>query len=168
MAQSVKNLPAVRETWVQSLGWEDPLEKEMATHSSILAWRIPMDRGTWWTTVHEVTESDTTERLSTAQHGVYASMHSPFISSSPSSLPLWLVSPFSMSASPRLLCEQDHQCHPSRFPYMCVNIQSLFFFFWLTSLCLIGSRFIHLIRTVSRILMAMLACLSVLKTPEFF
>ena len=37
----VKNLPAVQETWVQSLGQEDPLEKEMATHSSILAWRIP-------------------------------------------------------------------------------------------------------------------------------
>ena len=36
----VKNLPAIQETWVQSLGWEDPLEKEMATHSSILAWRI--------------------------------------------------------------------------------------------------------------------------------
>ena len=41
MAQLVKNLPAMRETWVRSLGWEDPLEKEMATHSSILAWRIP-------------------------------------------------------------------------------------------------------------------------------
>ena len=41
MTQLVKNLPAVRETWVRSLGWEDPLEKEMATHSSILAWRIP-------------------------------------------------------------------------------------------------------------------------------
>ena len=37
----VKNLPVLQETWVQSLGWEDPLEKEMATHSSILAWRIP-------------------------------------------------------------------------------------------------------------------------------
>ena len=37
----VKNLPAVQETWVRSLGWEDPLEKGMATHSSILAWRIP-------------------------------------------------------------------------------------------------------------------------------
>ena len=37
----VKNLPAVQESWVRSLGWEDPLEKEMATHSSILAWRIP-------------------------------------------------------------------------------------------------------------------------------
>ena len=41
VAQQVKNLPAIRETWVQSLGWEDPLEKEKATHSSILAWRIP-------------------------------------------------------------------------------------------------------------------------------
>ena len=40
MAQTVKRLPAVRETRVQSLGWEDPLEKEMATHSSILAWKI--------------------------------------------------------------------------------------------------------------------------------
>ena len=41
VAQMVKNPPAMHETWVQSLGWEDPLEKEMATHSSILAWRIP-------------------------------------------------------------------------------------------------------------------------------
>ena len=41
MDQAVKNLPAMQETWVQSLGWEDPLEKEMATHSSILAWEIP-------------------------------------------------------------------------------------------------------------------------------
>ena len=41
MAQTVKNLPAMQETWVQSLGQEDPLEKGMATHSSILAWRAP-------------------------------------------------------------------------------------------------------------------------------
>ena len=41
MAQVVKNLPTMHETQVQSLGWEDPLEKEMATHPSILAWRIP-------------------------------------------------------------------------------------------------------------------------------
>ena len=41
VAQTVKNLPAVRETWVRSLGWGDPLEEGMATHSSILAWRIP-------------------------------------------------------------------------------------------------------------------------------
>ena len=41
MAQMVKNLPTMQETWVRSLGWEDPLEKGMATHPSILAWRIP-------------------------------------------------------------------------------------------------------------------------------
>ena len=41
MAQTVKNLPVMQEGWVQSLGWEDPLEEEMVTHSSILAWRIP-------------------------------------------------------------------------------------------------------------------------------
>ena len=41
MAQMVKNPPAIQETWVWSLGWQDPLEKAMATHSSILAWRIP-------------------------------------------------------------------------------------------------------------------------------
>ena len=41
MAQMIKNLPAMQETWIQSLGWEDPLEKEMTTHSIILVWRIP-------------------------------------------------------------------------------------------------------------------------------
>ena len=46
-AQMVKNPPGMRETWVQSLGWEDPLEEVMATLSNILAWRIPMDRGVW-------------------------------------------------------------------------------------------------------------------------
>ena len=46
----VKNLPAMRETWVQSLGWEDPLEEGMAIHSSITAWRIPLDRGAWQAT----------------------------------------------------------------------------------------------------------------------
>ena len=57
VAQTVKNPPAIRETWVQSLSWEDPLEKGMATHSSILAWRIPMDRGAWQATVHRVAKS---------------------------------------------------------------------------------------------------------------
>ena len=48
MAQMLKNLPAMQEIQVQFLGQEDPLEKEMATHSSILAWRIPMEKGAWW------------------------------------------------------------------------------------------------------------------------
>ena len=49
----------MQETLVQFLGWEDPLEEDVATHSSILAWRIPMDRGTWWATVHGVAKSQT-------------------------------------------------------------------------------------------------------------
>ena len=66
LAQMVKNLPAMQETWVRSLGWEDPLEEGMATHFSILARRIPMDRGGWQTIVHGVAKvSDMTERLST-------------------------------------------------------------------------------------------------------
>ena len=65
MAQRVKNPPAMRETWVQSLGREDLLEEGMATHCSILAWRICMDRGAWGATVLGVTESVVTELLST-------------------------------------------------------------------------------------------------------
>ena len=49
-AQTVKNLPAMWETWVQFLGQEDPLEEEMTTHSSILAWRIPINGGAWQAT----------------------------------------------------------------------------------------------------------------------
>ena len=60
VAQMVKNLLAVQETWVQPLGQENPLEKEMATHSSNVAWEIPR-AGAWWATVHGVTESDMTE-----------------------------------------------------------------------------------------------------------
>ena len=59
VAQMVKNLPAMRETWIQSLSWEDPLEEGMATHSSVLAWKFPMDKGAWWATVHEVAKSRT-------------------------------------------------------------------------------------------------------------
>ena len=47
----------MRETWVHSLDWEDSLEEGMAIHSSILAWRISVDRGTWWATVHGVAKS---------------------------------------------------------------------------------------------------------------
>ena len=64
ITQRVKNPPAMWETWVRFLGWEDPLEEGMATHSSISAWRIPMDREAWRTTVHGVAKSQT--QLSTA------------------------------------------------------------------------------------------------------
>ena len=59
VAQMVKNPPAMWETWVRSLGWEDSLEEGMATHSSILAWKIFMDRGAGWATVHGVAKSRT-------------------------------------------------------------------------------------------------------------
>ena len=57
VAQMVKSSPAMQETWVRFLGWEDPLEEEMATNSGIPAWRIPMDRGAWRGTVHGVAKS---------------------------------------------------------------------------------------------------------------
>ena len=68
----VKNPPAMWETWVRSLAQEHPLEEGMATHSSILAWKIPMDRGAWRATVHGGRkELDTTEQLSTAHSDKY-------------------------------------------------------------------------------------------------
>ena len=67
MPQTVKHLPAMQETRVPSLGWEDPLEKEMATHFSSLTWRIPMDRRAWQATVHGVKkELDKTKQLNLA------------------------------------------------------------------------------------------------------
>ena len=67
VALVVKNQPAMQEqqeTWVQSLGQEDPLEEGLATHSSVLPWRISMDRGAWWATVHGATELNTAEGTS--------------------------------------------------------------------------------------------------------
>ena len=71
-AQMVKNPPAMRDSWVRSLGWEDPLEEGMATCSSIFSWRIPMDRGVWWMTVHGVAKSRTW--LGTAQQCTFTSL----------------------------------------------------------------------------------------------
>ena len=63
VAQRLKHLPAMRETWVRSLGREDPLEKEMATHSSILAWRIPWTKSLVGYSPQGRKKSDTAERL---------------------------------------------------------------------------------------------------------
>ena len=54
VAQTVKSLPAMQETWVRFLNQKDPMKKEIATHSSTLTWRIPMDGGAWQATVHGV------------------------------------------------------------------------------------------------------------------
>ena len=68
----VKTLPAMQETWVQSLGWEDPLEKEMVTQLRYSCLENPTDRGAWWATVHRIDrkESDTTEQL--RQHKLFS------------------------------------------------------------------------------------------------
>ena len=63
MVQRLKHLPAMWETWVRSLGWEDPLEKEMATYSSILAWKIPWTEELGGLQSTGCKESDTTEQL---------------------------------------------------------------------------------------------------------
>ena len=70
--QIVKNPPAVLETLVRSLSWEDPLEEGLAMHSSILAWRMSMDIGAWWGTDDGIAESDT-EQLT--KHSVWASRY---------------------------------------------------------------------------------------------
>ena len=83
-----------QETWVQPLGQENPLEEEMTTHFSILTWRIPMDRGAWWATVHRVTKSHTWLK----QHSstILLNLHNPVITilwriiqSSQRALELW-------------------------------------------------------------------------------
>ena len=68
MAKSVKNPPALQETWVRSLGWEDPLEKGMATHSSISAWRIPWTGRPGRLQYMALEESDVSERLTLSLH----------------------------------------------------------------------------------------------------
>ena len=59
VTRMVKRLPTMQETWVRPLGWEDPPEKAVATHSSTLAWKNPMDGGACWATAHGVTKSRT-------------------------------------------------------------------------------------------------------------
>ena len=98
VAQRVKNLPAMQETWVRFQGQDDPLEEGMATHCSILAWRIPMDRGAWWATVHGVAESQT--GLSNSKHSTWHGGTCPFGVVQPP--PLYLV--------------PEHSHHPRRRP----------------------------------------------------
>ena len=95
MTQLVKNLPAVRETWVRSLGWENPLEKGKATCSSILAWRLPWTVYSTW----GCKESDMTERLSqsTEWRSLHCTVGSHFLSVNSS---VYLSSPISKLISP--------------------------------------------------------------------
>ena len=80
--QMIQNPPAMWETWARSLGWEDPLDKEMATHPSILAWRITMDRGSWGgggCSLWDHKESDMTEGLKLfSRRWTWKVLHFPF------------------------------------------------------------------------------------------
>ena len=71
---AVRNQRAMRETWVQSLGWKDPLEEDMVTHCSILAWRIAMDRGAWRATVHRTAKSTTRLKQLSTHTRIYISI----------------------------------------------------------------------------------------------
>ena len=77
MAQRLKRLPAMWETWVRSLGWEDPLEKEMATHSSILAWKIPWTEKPGGLQSMGRKESDMTEQFHFHFHSCFAGRFFP-------------------------------------------------------------------------------------------
>ena len=120
VAQMVKNLPAVQETWVHSLGWQDPLQQGIVTHSSILAWRIPWQRRAWWATVHEMQRVRQDSATNTCTF--FSELRSLWISNSNLMLyltnsktffPIKLTGPLPSSLAPFL---------PSFLPF--------FFFFW--------------------------------------
>ena len=197
VAQLVKSLPLMQETRLQSLGWEDPLEKEMATHSGTLAWRIPWteDFRTWtdwfplgWTgwllyniglisVIHQqgltigvhmsppskislpppadsrLSRLFQSPSLSSLSH---SGTHS--VSAACCSLHLSHLLPLLPHPCPQsVLCVcvsaatlwTDSSVPSFYIPDICINIWCLLFSFSLTSLCIIGSRFIHLIRTNS-------------------
>ena len=112
MAQLVKNPPAVQETWVWSLGWVDPLEEGMATQSSILAWRVPMDRRAWQATVqatvHGITKYQT--RLSDYKHNLIT--HVTAWALSPVRSAVVLYSHRSMNPSVNCTCEGSRLLAP--------------------------------------------------------
>ena len=102
-AQMLKNLPAVLETWVRSWGREDPLEKEMATPCSILAWRIPWTEESGWLLSMDGEESDVTERLALSLFTFKPTALLPLpVSPSPTQLPLFSL----------LLCPPLKVCSP--------------------------------------------------------
>ena len=155
MYQTVKNPPAMWETWVQSPDWEELLEEGMVTHSNILAWRIPVDRRAWQAAVHGVTKSQMWLSDS-AQHGrPQGSLKNEFV-------PLDQYLPFPAHVLPTPPSAPSLCNHHSTFCYNEVDFFSFLFKFrrWdhvpFVFLCLsfqihiISSRFIHIF-TNSRI-----------------
>ena len=127
VAQMIKNLPAMQ-TWVQSLGWEESQEEGIATHSSILAWRIPMDRGVWWSTVHGVAKN----LLSTAQHSTVYTRRSSSPSSSRPLLPHLCPQAHPLCLSLFLPCKYVHLFHFPRCHVYALTYDIAFVFLCLT------------------------------------
>ena len=104
MAQMVKSLPAMQETWVQSLSGEDPLERGMGTQSSILAWRIPTGRETWQATVYgghkELAMTEHARRVIVPQKSLLEDSSLPFLVDSDT--------PWPMAASLQALSPSSH------------------------------------------------------------
>ena len=106
VAQRLKRLPAMRETWVRSLGWEDPLEKEMATHSSILAWRIP------WTEEPGGLQSSGSQRVGQDRAtSLFTFFHMPYVFSYPHILTTHPA--FPLHHHPGLVTVVPHPTHHS-------------------------------------------------------
>ena len=117
VAQIVKAPPALWETWVPSLRQKCPLEEGMATHSSILSWEIPMDRGAWGTTVYWVTKKlDTTERLSTQRSTILDQTLGKFYFYNVQTLPLWILKCFLTYKKKYLVLKLGHFIYDDHIP----------------------------------------------------
>ena len=114
VAQMVKNLPAVWETWVWSLGWEETLEEGVATHPSIPTWRIPMNRGAWQLTVHEVRNTELTRhhQLEELRKG---QKETPHVLSNSQNPPCWNLSWLSRASTTRKDPESEQLARDTQF-----------------------------------------------------
>ena len=132
VARIVKNLPAMQETWTQSLGQEDPLEKDMETHSSILAWRIPQQRSLAGYSPWDQRELDTTEWLTHTHTHTHTGARTQ---SEGSRLALWLI-----PANPRPILWVNHPVSPS-FHFLIIKMETVI---GLSLLCCWRNEIMHL------------------------
>ena len=116
VAQKVKKLPSMWETWVWSLGWEDPLEEGMATHSSIPTWRIPMNRSAWQATVHEVRNTELTRHHQLEELGK-GQKETPHVLSNSQNPPCWNLSWLNRESTTRKDPESERLARDTQFSW---------------------------------------------------